>query len=232
LAASEGFSRATDPATPQIYLDDAQPWLFPAGEQFCEQVPIASSDPTYRAFFLPEICSAPLGLRWPTSISFDDFILSITLLGRSYKPFLHTLDSIQPALTAWFEAVNTHPSTFAVHTCSYSSLEASAFPAFADGIYPDSIIDHRGFSPIMDMRYALAWRLHCDKVLTLTTGPCLQHFRTFLQRGTDGIMPDTYLRTMIPGRFCPNFGFHFQPHNKIWPTFFDPLSSTLNPRSL
>jgi hypothetical protein len=50
MAASEGFSRATGPATPTTYLDDAQPWLFPAGKQFCEQVPIASSDTTYRAF--------------------------------------------------------------------------------------------------------------------------------------------------------------------------------------
>jgi hypothetical protein len=99
-------------------------------------------------------------LHWPTSISIDDFITSITLLGQSYKPLLQTLDSIQPAPTAWFEAVNTNPSAFAVHVCSYSSLEAWTFPAFADVIYPDLIIDHRGFSPLMDMRYALAWRLH------------------------------------------------------------------------
>jgi hypothetical protein len=64
LAASEGLSCATDSETPQIYLDDAQPMLSPAGEQLSEQVTIASSDPTYRAFFLPEICSPPLGLRW------------------------------------------------------------------------------------------------------------------------------------------------------------------------
>jgi hypothetical protein len=81
----------------------------------------------------------------------------------------------------------------------------------------------------MDMRYALAWRLHCDKVLTLTTGPGLQHFRSFLQRGTDGITSDTYLKTTIPGRFFPNFGFHFQPHNKIWPTLFDPLEHFKSP---
>jgi hypothetical protein len=118
--------------------------LFPAGEQLSNQVAIASSDPTYRAFFLPKICSAPLGLRWPTSISIDGFLTSssITLLGRSYKPFMQVLDSIQPALVAWFDTVNSHPSTFAVHACSYSSIEASAFPAFVDGIYPNSIIDH------------------------------------------------------------------------------------------
>jgi hypothetical protein len=74
----------------------------------------------------------------------------------------------------------------------------------------------------MDMRYGLAWRLHCDNILTNTTGPGLQHFWTFLQRGTDGITPDMYFHTVIPGRFCPNFGFHFRPHNLVWPTLNDP----------
>jgi hypothetical protein len=31
-----------------------------------------------RAFFLPEVCNLPLGLRWPTSIGFADFALSIS----------------------------------------------------------------------------------------------------------------------------------------------------------
>jgi hypothetical protein len=105
------------------------------------------------------------------------------------------------------------------------SIEASAFPAFADGIYPDTIIDHQGASPLMDMRYGLAWRLHCDKVLMLTTGPGLQHFCTFLKGGGEGITANTYLKAAIPGRFCPNFGFHFQPHNKIWPTLADPIEN-------
>jgi hypothetical protein len=93
-----------------------------------------------------------------------------------------------------------------------------------DGIYPPAIIDHRGFSPLMDMRYGLAWRLHCDQVLTLTTGPGLHHFWTFLQQGADGITSDTYLQAAIPGRFCPNFGFHFKPHNEVWSTLADPIA--------
>jgi hypothetical protein len=34
LAASKGFSRDTNLATPQLYLNDAQPMFFPAGELF------------------------------------------------------------------------------------------------------------------------------------------------------------------------------------------------------
>jgi hypothetical protein len=70
----------------------------------------------------------------------------------------------------------------------------------------------------MVMRYGLAWQLHCDQVLTIMTDPGLQHFRTFLQLGTDGITTDTYLKAAVPGRFCPNFGSHFKPHNKVWPS--------------
>jgi hypothetical protein len=75
---------------------------------------------------------------------------------------------------------------FAILACSYAAIEATAFSALPDGIYPSTIIDHRGFLPLMGMRYSLAWRLHCNQVLTITTGPGLQHFWTFLQQGADG----------------------------------------------
>jgi hypothetical protein len=107
---------------------------------------------------------------------------------------------------------------------SYASFEATAFPALHDGIYPPAIIDLCGFSLLMDMRYGLAWRLHCNQVLILTTGPGLQYFQTFLQQGANGITSNTYLQAAIPGRFCPNFGFHFKPHNEVWPTLADPIA--------
>jgi hypothetical protein len=70
----------------------------------------------------------------------------------------------------------------------------------------------RGFSPLVDICYAFLWCLHCDQVLTMTSGPGQQQFNAFLQRGEGGITAATYLGTAIPGRFCPNFGFHFKPH--------------------
>jgi hypothetical protein len=50
---------------------------------------------------------------------------------------------------------------FAIPTCSYPLIETTAFPALTDGIYPPTIIDHRGFSPLMDICYDLAWRFYC-----------------------------------------------------------------------
>jgi hypothetical protein len=132
------------------------------------------------------------------------------------------LEAIKKDLDKWFDAVHNDPSAFAIPACSYSSI-SPAFPAIIDGIYPPTIIDNRGFSPLMDMRYGLAWRLHCDQILTTMTGPLVQHFSAFLQCGTAGITPATYLQATIPGRFCPNFGFHFKPHNQVWPTLADPI---------
>jgi hypothetical protein len=68
-----------------------------------------------------------------------------------------TINALQPLLDTWFSPVNTNPTEFAIPTCSYASLETTAFPALINGIYPPTIIDQRGFSPLMDMRYGLAW---------------------------------------------------------------------------
>jgi hypothetical protein len=207
LAASEGFSRATTSPTPQLYLEDDQPVFFPAGELLSKMVAIANSGPTYQAFYLPETCSPPLAFCWSTNLSINDFFESLKLLGRSYTIFLQTLEVIKPALATWFDKVSANPHSYAIPVCSYSSITL-AIPAIIDSTYPP-------FSPLMDMRYGLAWCLHCDQVLTTTTGPALQHFSTFLQRGTAGITPATYFHNAIPGRFCPNFGYHFKPQNQV-----------------
>jgi hypothetical protein len=99
---------------------------------------------------------------------------------------------------------------------------SSAFSSLnPDGVYPTSITDPCGFSPLADMRYGLLWRVQCDRVLTMTTGPGLQHFRTFLTRGAEGIINKTYLGAAIPGNLCPDF--HFKPHNDVWPTDANPI---------
>jgi hypothetical protein len=47
LAASEGFSRATTPPTPELYLADSKPLFFLAGELFSKSVEIEPGDLTY-----------------------------------------------------------------------------------------------------------------------------------------------------------------------------------------
>jgi hypothetical protein len=92
LAASEGYSCVIASATPQLYLEEANPLFFPSGELICGTVNIGADATTYHSFLLPEICSPPLGLVWPTDIGFDKFKESIQALGHPFKPFLHTIE--------------------------------------------------------------------------------------------------------------------------------------------
>jgi hypothetical protein len=105
IAASEGFSCATTSSTPEFYLTDAKPLFFPAGKLFSKSVEIEPGESTYLAIFLPKICSPPLGLRWPTDIGLDEFVKSLELVGRAYKPFLLTIDALQPLLATWFSSI-------------------------------------------------------------------------------------------------------------------------------
>lgn len=45
---------------------------------------------------------------------------------------------------------------------------------------------------------------------------------TYLAVGETAITADSYFGVKLPGRFCPNFVYHFQVKNN-WPTCPDPL---------
>jgi hypothetical protein len=137
---------------------DAKPLFFLAGELFSKSVEIEPGELAYRAIFLPKICSPPLGFLWPMDIGLDKFVKSLELLGRVYKPFLLTIDTLQPLIATWFSSILMNPTEVSIPACSYALLEATTFPALTDGIYPPAIIDHCGFSPLMD-GYALRPRL-------------------------------------------------------------------------
>jgi hypothetical protein len=87
-------------------LTESQPLFFPLEEQLVEQVPLTSGS-KYHMFFLPEVCSLPLSLAWPTTISFVDLFSSIQGLksGNSHflqiLKFLQILTALQPELTSW-----------------------------------------------------------------------------------------------------------------------------------
>jgi hypothetical protein len=76
LAASdEGFSCSIASQLSQLYLEDGPtcPIFFPSGELICGTIDDDQAGSTYRSFLLPEICSPPLGLVWPTNIGFAKF---------------------------------------------------------------------------------------------------------------------------------------------------------------
>jgi hypothetical protein len=114
---------------------DAQPLFFPMGETIVDQV-LTQTGPFYQAIFLPEVCDLPVGIAWPTSISYEDFYSSVRGLKGGYSHFLTVLTTLQPQLTAWLGAVRKTLTSFTnaslpfldLHPSTYLSLVTNDFP--------------------------------------------------------------------------------------------------------
>ncbi len=67
------------------------------------------------------------------------------------------------------------------------------------------------------MLHGHVWRLWCDRIFTTDTKINRGHLETYLSIGESAITANTYLGVAIPGRFCPNYAYHFKVVNG-WPT--------------
>jgi hypothetical protein len=151
-----------------------KPLFFPSEELICGTVDIGPNGTTYCRFLLPMFCSPSPCLIWPTDTGFGSFLESIQALGQAYKPFLQTIKALEPKLQLWFPAISAHPDLFSIPSCFYLDETAANFPSLMDGTYLKVITDPQGFSPlVVDMWYCHLWCLHCNQVLTMTTGPGL-----------------------------------------------------------
>jgi hypothetical protein len=75
-----------------------QPLLLPEGELIGSTVQ-NGEDTFLCAFYLPEVCNLPLGLRWPTDIGFPEFTASIrAALGKTSPPFEAILQALKPLI--------------------------------------------------------------------------------------------------------------------------------------
>jgi hypothetical protein len=118
LVASEGFSRQVKLPSTIEFLTDSQPLFFPFGEELWTPVRTTTGTTT-QAFFLPEVCNPPLGLSWPTTISYDDMYASVLALKGGYAHFLLVLTTLQPLLSTWLHEVNGNPTNFATACVSH-----------------------------------------------------------------------------------------------------------------
>jgi hypothetical protein len=225
LAAQEGFSRATLLQTKVIsLLQDAQPIFLPSGQHLAHRVQLGAVS-HLQAFFLPEVCNLPLGMRWPTSIGMDDFISSIqAALGKSSDHFISILRALRPSMELWFAAVALDHKPFLIPGRPFLSFYDKHFRDIRTGTWPPTILDQQGFSPLSDMLHGFVWRLWCDRTLTTGSPMDRKYLLKYLQFGITAITPTTYLGAAIPSRFCPNYAFHFKVTNG-WPTD-SPLPAT------
>jgi hypothetical protein len=218
LGAQTGFSRAEALPTKILsLLVDAQPILLPSGQQLGQSVLIEGVS-HQRAFFLPEVCNLPLGLRWPTSIGFDDFALSISAaFGKPSDHFLSILTALKPSLVLWFARLAQDPTPFVIQGSVFLAFYDAHFRCIPTGEYPTSLLDKQAFSPLADMLNGFLWRLWCDRSLTTASPTDRKHLQAYLLAGAQAITTSTYLGANIPARFCPNFAYHFKVANG-WPT--------------
>ena len=78
------------------------------------------------------------------------------------------------------------------------------------------------------MLHGYIWRLTCDQVSAVGTVQARKFLARFLARGEIALTKDSYFGAKLPGRFCPNFAYHFRVANN-WPTSPDPLEDLANP---
>jgi hypothetical protein len=221
MAAAEGTSRQVKLPGILDFLQDSQPLFFPYGEQAASFVQ-SGSQLHYRAFYLPEVCGLPIGLVWPTTIGYDDFLSSIQSIKSDYLHFALVVQALKSSLTSWFQAIATDPTPFITPSTPFLDVYDIGFPAVDTGDFPDFIVDPQAFSPLQEMLHGYIWRLTCDVVFTVGTVQARKFLATFLERGESALCADSYLGTKLPGRFCPNFAYHFKVANN-WPTRPNPL---------
>jgi hypothetical protein len=217
LAAQKGYSRDTSlPAKVEDILLDAQPLLLPEGKLIGTKV--STGDGTFlHTFLLPEVCNLPLGFRWPTNIGYSDFLASIrAALGKNFPPFEAILAALKPLLEPWFTLVATDSQPFLILERQFLPLYDKHFPDIVSGVWPESAPDPEAFSPILEMLNGFVWRLWCNRILTTATVMNRNYLKSYLAIGEAAVTSSTYLGAAIPGRFCPNFAYHFKIDG--WPT--------------
>jgi hypothetical protein len=106
---------------------------------------------------------------------------------------------------------------FVIRGCAFLPVYDLGYPAIDSGHNPETILDNECFSPLLDMLHGHVWRLWCDRILTTDRKMNRNHLQTYLSLVESAITADTYLGVALPGRFCPNYAYHFKVVNG-WPT--------------
>jgi hypothetical protein len=178
------------------------------------------------AFFLLKVCNMPLGLIWPTTITFEDLYASVQSLKGGYSAFLHVLQTLQSQLTPWLAAVQANPASFSILSFSLLQIHPAGFPALSTGTYPDTVLDTQAFSLLVEMFNGFLLPLTCELVLATGSVEAQQVLSTFLSQGESAITSASYFGAAIPGRFCPSFLYHFTVANR-WPTCLNLLKDLI-----
>lgn len=126
------------------------------------------------------MCGLPLGLVWPTTIIYDDFLASVQSLKSDFHHFTLVLQALQSPITSWLQAIALDPTPFIIPSTPFLDVYDKGFPAVNTGNFPDFIVDPQAFSPLQEMLHGYIWRLTCDAVLAVGTIQAHKFLDTFL----------------------------------------------------
>jgi hypothetical protein len=152
MVAAEGVTWEVKLPGIMDFMEDSLPLLFPHGEQAAFSIQ-PEQELHYQAFYLPEAYSMPLGLVWPTTMGYEDFLASI-------QPSLRSSHPGAQAQTFLIVPVNSlEPSPFITPSTYFLQAYDKGFPAVKTGEFPNLIMDPQAFSPLQEMLHGYIWRL-------------------------------------------------------------------------
>jgi hypothetical protein len=130
-------------------------------------------------------------------------------LKGGYSTFLTVLATLQLQLTAWLGAVHQTPESFTNMSLPFLDIYRSGYPSLTAAESPDTVLDLRAFSPMLEMSHSFIWHLTSDATLTTASKKAQKVFSTFVEWGEMAITEASYFGAVIPGRLCANFAYYF-----------------------
>ena len=127
LISSNDSSRSVSPPTIGDYLLHSSPLFLPSGEEVASTLTGDAHPPVLRAFFLPTVCSSPIGMFWSTKdLTADIMIKSVKALSPTvvspYWYFLSFLEFLRPALPTWLQLLSDDSTRFSCKAYHFRSF--------------------------------------------------------------------------------------------------------------
>ena len=175
----------------------------------------SADDTTFKVILWPELIDPPVGLFWPASTTFDEFIDSIDKV-RPYTSFVEVGKQRTTILKAWFSQVNQDWKPMAVTMLDASPI-LNCFPTSADHA-GTNLVTLAALQPFQFQLDRFLWAIHCDRILqSPTQGSPIDReaLRQFLTNGGQ-----CYPAGLCHSKASPTrqafFGYLFKPEVR-WP---------------
>jgi hypothetical protein len=223
LSSGSWKTRAAPGKTRLELITSSHPVMLTPGSQFGKR---SATGSTFMVLLWPELIDPPVGLFWPVSTTFDEFLQSLTKV-TPYAAFVELCKQRKDVVQQWFSQVNLDWKTLEVGMYDASpllhSLPTTSNPSGTDIVNMDAL------PPFQFQLDRFLWALHCDCILRSPANSSAmdrQAFQLFLQQG-HLCYPVGLWHSNAPPTHQAFFGYLLTPELK-WPV----LDLTANFREL